>query len=60
MKFINEDCTQINETYFKRENLALSWPKELVLMWTRYQHRRHLMRLPDYLLKDIGVEREQL
>ncbi|MCZ6466376.1 MAG: DUF1127 domain-containing protein [Alphaproteobacteria bacterium] len=40
---------------------AVAWTVNAVSRWnTRHEQRRYLQELPDYLLKDIGIRRDQI
>ncbi len=40
---------------------AVAWTVNAVARWnTRHGQRRHLSDLPDYLLRDIGIRRDQI
>ncbi len=40
---------------------AVTWTANAVARWnTRHGQRRHLSHLPDYLLRDIGIRRDQI
>ncbi len=40
---------------------AVAWTVNAVVRWnTRHGQRRHLSDLPDYLLRDIGIRRDQI
>ncbi len=40
---------------------AVAWTVNTVARWnTRHGQRRHLSDLPDYLLRDIGIRRDQI
>jgi len=40
---------------------AVTWTVNAVARWnTRHGQRRHLSDLPDYLLRDIGIRRDQI
>lgn len=60
MTTINRACTQEQGLLFNTEPEAQSWSTTLNLWWKRYQGRRQLKRMPQYLWEDMGLTQKQV
>jgi len=54
-------CRTAPRPIHERPHRAMARPLEALRLWhERTQRRRELLDLPDYLLRDMGVAREEL
>lgn len=48
------------QTVLKTDRSEFNLAKQITIWIRRKQHREHLLRLPDYLLRDIGLTRKEV
>ena len=57
---INNPSLKAKRKRLNKETKLQGWLAAIETWLTRNRHRQELLRMPDYLLEDIGLTREQV